>query len=150
VDEKTALNFADFYDDELALHNTHLRGAETAMNGLRLYTRLLTPGLDGSGCRRQSLFSERTVNGLWTARNGRIHGHRVHRHRRTCVLRCGCLDRIVDYETFEHVKEALKRPGATAKIRARLIDMLEAHRTSRGIQFDSRAWMITGRRYGVR
>lgn len=53
---------------------------------------------------------------------------------------------LATIQTFEHVKEALDRPGFTAKIQARLTDMLEAHQTPDGIQFDSRAWMITGRR----
>jgi hypothetical protein len=46
------------------------------------------------------------------------------------------------------VKNALDRPATTAEIRERLLDMLEAHQTPHGIQFDSRAWLITGRRCG--
>ncbi|MGO7205985.1 methyltransferase, partial [Rhizobium ruizarguesonis] len=55
---------------------------------------------------------------------------------------------LVTIQTFENVKNALDRPAKTAEIRARLLDMLEEHRTPHGIQFDSRAWLITGRRYG--
>ncbi|MGO7609581.1 hypothetical protein ACC695_40755, partial [Rhizobium ruizarguesonis] len=51
-------------------------------------------------------------------------------------------------QTFENVKNALDRPAKTAEIRARLLDILEEHRTPHGIQFDSRALLITGRRYG--
>ena len=53
---------------------------------------------------------------------------------------------LATIQTFENVKNALDRPSATAEIRARLLAMLEAHRTPHGIQFDSRAWLITGRR----
>ncbi len=52
--------------------------------------------------------------------------------------------------SFENVAKALNPPAATAGIRARLFDMLEAHQTRHGVQFESRAWMITGRRQGDR
>jgi ubiquinone/menaquinone biosynthesis C-methylase UbiE len=57
---------------------------------------------------------------------------------------------LATIQTFENVKNALNRPAATAEIRARLLDMLEEHQTPHGIQFGSRAWMITGRRCGDR
>ncbi|MDZ4310729.1 MAG: class I SAM-dependent methyltransferase [Cypionkella sp.] len=53
---------------------------------------------------------------------------------------------LATIQTFENVAQALARPGASADIQARLRQMLEAHKTHHGIQFDSRAWMITGRR----
>ncbi|AHG45074.1 methyltransferase [Rhizobium leguminosarum bv. trifolii CB782] len=56
---------------------------------------------------------------------------------------------LATIQTFENVEKALNHPTATAaKIRARLLDMLEAHQTLHGIHFDSRAWLITGRRHG--
>ncbi|MBY5542406.1 class I SAM-dependent methyltransferase [Rhizobium leguminosarum] len=55
---------------------------------------------------------------------------------------------LATIQTFENVKNALDRPATTAEIRARLLDMLEEHQTPHGIQFDSRAWLITGRRHG--
>ena len=57
---------------------------------------------------------------------------------------------LATVQTFENVEKALNRPVETAEIRARLLDMLEAHRTPHGIQFDSRAWLITGCRNGGR
>lgn len=55
---------------------------------------------------------------------------------------------LATVQTFENVKNALDRPFAAAAIRARLLGMLEAHQTVHGVQFDSRAWLITGRRAG--
>ena len=57
---------------------------------------------------------------------------------------------LATVQTFENVEKALNRPVETAEIRARLLDMLEAHQTPHGIQFDSRAWLITGCRNGGR
>ena len=47
--------------------------------------------------------------------------------------------------SFDNVAKALSRPAA-AEIRARLLDMLRKHQTQHGIQFASRAWLITGRK----
>lgn len=55
---------------------------------------------------------------------------------------------LATIQTFENVKNALDRPAAAAEIHARLLAMLRAHRTPQGVQFDSRAWLITGRRAG--
>jgi hypothetical protein len=53
---------------------------------------------------------------------------------------------LATVQKFENVEKALNRPDVRAETRARLLDMLEVHRTRHGIRFDSRAWMITGRR----
>jgi ubiquinone/menaquinone biosynthesis C-methylase UbiE len=55
---------------------------------------------------------------------------------------------LATIQTFENVETALNHPTAASEIRARLLDMLRAHQTSHGIQFDSRAWLITGHRHG--
>ncbi|RRH95153.1 class I SAM-dependent methyltransferase [Mesorhizobium tamadayense] len=48
---------------------------------------------------------------------------------------------------FQMVKEALARATEPpAKVSQRLRDMLEAHMTTEGVLFDSRAWLITARR----
>lgn len=48
--------------------------------------------------------------------------------------------------TFENVANALNGSRSGFKTQERLLDMLQAHQTADGIQFNSAAWMITGRR----
>ncbi|WP_192255256.1 class I SAM-dependent methyltransferase [Mesorhizobium silamurunense] len=49
--------------------------------------------------------------------------------------------------SFQMVKEALVRTAEPpGKVSQRLRDMLEAHMTTEGVLFDSRAWLITARR----
>lgn len=47
---------------------------------------------------------------------------------------------------FDTVRRALALPEAVTAIRARLLAMLEKHQTHQGVQFQSRAWMVTGYR----
>lgn len=53
---------------------------------------------------------------------------------------------LATLETFENVASALDRPDPT-EIRARLLDMLRAHQTRHGVQFDARAWIVSGHRH---
>jgi len=53
---------------------------------------------------------------------------------------------LATIQTFENVRSALNRYDEDGGMRARLLHMLKAHQTSRGIEFASSAWMITGRR----